>query len=315
MVRGVVGRRRHRACLDAAMKPRAICTSDQGPTAMVERLFDDDSLREFITHYFFRRPYSQAGAADWCRELGSWETIARLIENPASDLLIVKEGARWEGTRPTYEAARELHAGGHTVLVRHAERHDARLADVAAVFEQTFEGPVDIQIYCTPANQGGFGWHYDAEDVFILQSEGVKDYSLRKNTVNPWPLIETLPENMQYEREIMPLARCQLQAGDWLYIPNGYWHRARASEPSISLSVGVLTASALEVYRFLEARLVQSLLWRQRLPIAAAMLSRQEFSEGYRELFVHLGNDLLKILKDEKTVQEFLDSRARSQSQ
>ncbi len=83
---------------------------------------------------------------------------------------------------------------------------------------------------CLPRRPGtpGFSWHYDAEDVFIIQTAGEKEYSLRKNTVNPWPLEETLPADMQYERELMPLMRVLLRGGDLLYIPCGYWHKAEA---------------------------------------------------------------------------------------
>ena len=35
-----------------------------------------------------------------------------------------------------------------------------------------FAAPVDVHLYCTPAGQPGFGWHYDAEDVFVLQTAG-----------------------------------------------------------------------------------------------------------------------------------------------
>ena len=44
----------------------------------------------------------------------------------------------------------------------------------------------------------------------LCSASGRKTYSLRKNTVNPWPLEETLPADMKYEREIMPLMQCRL---------------------------------------------------------------------------------------------------------
>src|SRR5690606_2622412 len=133
-----------------------------------------------------------------------------------ADVLIVRSGERWsEERRPTAGEARSLFAEGYTLLVRHAERHDPALAKLAVEFRDAFHGVIDVHIYATPARQFGFGWHYDAEDVFILQAAGVKEYSLRKNTVNPWPLIETLPRDMRYEREIMPMFKCRLEAGDW----------------------------------------------------------------------------------------------------
>jgi ribosomal protein L16 Arg81 hydroxylase len=75
---------------------------------------------------------------------------------------------------------------------------------------------------------------------------------------------------MGHERELMPVPRCTLAAGDWLSIPAGYWHRTRALEESLSLSVGVLSATALDVYDALRRHLLSSLRWRQRLPAAGA---------------------------------------------
>jgi 50S ribosomal protein L16 3-hydroxylase len=130
--------------------------------------------------------------------------------------------------------------------------------------------------------------------VFVLQTCGSKEWEPRKNTVNPWPLVETLPADMRHEREIMPVLRCLLAAGDWLYIPHGYWHRTRAAEESISLSVGLRSAAALDVFDFLRGELLSSLKWRQRLPPAGAAspLGPEELSRRYRELFADLGADL-----------------------
>ncbi|HQU43617.1 MAG TPA: cupin domain-containing protein [Pirellulales bacterium] len=203
---------------------------------------------------------------------------------------------------------------GYTVLVRHAERGHAEIAELAAGFERDFRAAVDVHIYCTPADQHGFGWHYDAEDVFILQTAGSKEYSLRKNTVNPWPLVEALPSDMRYEREIMPLSRCLLSAGDWLYLPHGYWHKAEAREASLSLAVGVMSPAALDVLDFLRQRLPDSVRWRQRLPVVgeASPLTAEELLEQHREMFAELGADLAEWLGNEQLVRGFIASRGKS---
>jgi ribosomal protein L16 Arg81 hydroxylase len=163
-----------------------------------------------------------------------------------------------------------LSADGYTIVIRHCELHDPRIAGLAKIFSETFRAPVDVHVYATPPGSFGFSWHYDAEDVFIFQCAGEKEYWLRKNTVNPWPLEETLPTDMRYEREIMPLMRVILRAGDLLYIPCGYWHRAQTTtcaETAISLAVGVMSRSAIDVFDLLRKEVLHSLVWRQRLPI------------------------------------------------
>jgi ribosomal protein L16 Arg81 hydroxylase len=201
---------------------------------------------------------------------------------------------------------------GYTIIVRHAERRHAGLGELARSFEATFGGPVDIQIFATPAGSGGFSWHYDAEDLFILQTAGEKAYGLRKNTVDPWPLEETLPQDMRYEREIMPLMQVSLMAGDLLYLPCGYWHKAdaaRSMETAISLAIGVMSRTAMDVYDFMRRRIVDSLVWRQRLPIGGPAVGRgrEELDAAYRELFAQLGTDLAKMLADPRLAVDFLD--------
>jgi len=264
---------------------------------------------EFIEQYFLKLPFSRTGGcADLC-ELGGSEVLREVLASAEADVQVVRQGERWPEQRvPSFEEAAALHREGYTVLVRHAERHHPKLAALAAGFQREFAAPVDVHLYWTPPQTHGFGWHYDAEDVFILQTQGTKDYSLRKNTVNPWPLEETLPRDMKFEREVMPAFHCRLSAGDWLYIPNGYWHMARAEESSLSLAVGLMCPTALDVFDAIREGLPFDLLWRQRLPIVgeAAGLSSDELHARYRALFAQLAASLTETLENEAFREMFV---------
>jgi ribosomal protein L16 Arg81 hydroxylase len=217
-----------------------------------------------------------------------------------------RRGAQHAESPTSAAEARRLHDDGHTILVRHAEKHDRQLGQLAEAFARDLGGKVDVHVYATPAEQYGFGWHYDAEDVFILQTVGSKEYSLRKNTVHPWPLIETIPADMRYEREIMPLMRCLLAAGDRLYIPNGYWHMGAAREPSISLAIGVLSPAAIDIHDFAKRRLTQSLVWRQRLPVSEPSTPglQEQRREEMREILKRMAREATELYESD----EFLDA-------
>ncbi len=178
----------------------------------VQSIFGEFPLTTFIAEYLHRLPFSLAGSAAKACDLGTWDSLGLMLSPPEGDVFAVREG-RWHEGSPITElnAVRALVNDGHTVFIRHAERHHPGLAELAAAFEKAFLGPVNIHVFATPAGAPGFSWHYDAEDVFIIQTQGAKEYSLRKNTVNPWPLEETLPADMHYERELMPLMRVQLR--------------------------------------------------------------------------------------------------------
>src|SRR5262249_52195691 len=166
-----------------------------------------------MSQYYSRFPFACAGGAAEFASLGTWDTVQTILADKQVDVMIVRKGELLKRETPlSYDDARALHAEGATVVIRHSERHHTELHQLADDFSQAFRGRVDIHLYCTPTGQSGFGWHYDAEDVFIIQGFGSKEYSLRKNTVHPWPLVETIPRDMQYERETMPLMRCNLAA-------------------------------------------------------------------------------------------------------
>jgi ribosomal protein L16 Arg81 hydroxylase len=217
------------------------------------------------------------------RHLGDWPLVGRLVAHPDADVISGRQGQVAGEPVRNVEDARNALTAGRTVGLRHVQKIDDGLAALATEFETAFGGPVDIHLYCTPAAQPGFGWHYDAEEVFVLQTVGSKTWKLRKNTVNPWPLMENIPKNQRYEREISPVMSCRLEAGDWLYIPSGYWHATEAHDESISLSVGIRPTTALDLFDAIRARLAASMLWRQRLSMNGAF-SRQSADERTKEL-------------------------------
>jgi ribosomal protein L16 Arg81 hydroxylase len=268
----------------------------------VNALFGEVGLERFVEEHLHRLPLALPGtAAEACR-LGTWESLGELLAGAEVDAMVVRDGQRYAGEPPRdVAAARRLSDEGYTILVRHAERQLAEIAELARAFERAFLAPVDVHLYATPPGRHGFSWHYDAEDVFILQTTGAKEYSLRKNTVNPWPLEETLPADMQYEREQMPLARVLLGRGDLLYIPCGYWHKAEAhdaGEAAISLAVGVMSRAAIDVVDFLRGELAESLLWRQRLPVGARL-----DAQALAAILAPLGADLAKRLGDPRLAE------------
>lgn len=275
----------------------------------LQSILGDLPASQFLTDQYHRLPYSAAGKAASLCELGTWDALAAIVSQSHADTLVCRRNEQFGGSPPrSIEDARKLVNDGYTLLVRHAEQHDERLAALAAGFAADLGGAVNIHMYCTPGGQFGFGWHYDAEEVFIVQTTGRKEYLLRKNTVNPWPIEETLPADMHYEREIMPLMRCVLAAGDWLYIPSGYWHMGQSHETAISLAIGVQPRTAVELFDCLRPRILDSLLWRQRLPVMgdANPNGAVELEKAITEMIPQLAEDLTRLLSDPKFTDQYI---------
>lgn len=273
----------------------------------IESLFSGFTLSRFLEEHLHRLPFALHETAASVTKLASWEVLETIVSGGNADALLVRDADcrpvpnSWR--LPDLQLASE---DGWTIRVRHAQNHCQSIKEVAAAFEQTFRGPADVHIYVTPPGKQGLSWHYDAEDVFILQTSGEKEYLLRKNTVNPWPLVETMPRDMQYERELMPLSRVLLGAGDLLYIPCGYWHRTESPSTTtvaaISLAVGVMSRTATDLLPLMRAKFVDSLVWRQRLPVG----SETDRRERMRTMLAQVANDAARILNSEAFLEETL---------
>jgi 50S ribosomal protein L16 3-hydroxylase len=211
---------------------------------MIRTWLSGTPLETFLGTHFQREPFVQPSAAAASVGLLGWETVARLLES-RPDVIVVRN-ARPLPDHPALDApaAMALFAEGYSLVIRGCEGRDVGLRGLADSIGREIEGDVAVQAFATPGGFQSFGWHYDCEDVFILQTCGVKDYQLRRNTVNPSPTIDAMPRDMQFHRETSPVIACTLIAGDWLYIPWGWWHVARAIEDSLSLSIGVLSPAA-----------------------------------------------------------------------
>jgi ribosomal protein L16 Arg81 hydroxylase len=281
---------------------------------VIEQLLGDLSVRQFLEQIYTRAPHSRPAGAAGFTSFGGWPAVEAILRAPDVDAFLAREGQMWEGgRRPVFAQARELFAQGHTLVIRSAEKHDPELARLARGFHEDLAAPVNVHVYCTPAERSGFRWHYDPEDVFILQTQGTKEYQLRKNTVNPWPLLEQMPRDLKYEREVQPFWTCVLREGDWLYIPTGWWHSARGVEgDSITLAIGLMTPAAIAVLDVLKRELLASVLWRQRLPVSgtAAGASPEELLRAYQSVFKDLGRDLSRLLADESFARRFLEDRS-----
>jgi hypothetical protein len=182
-----------------------------------------------------RRAHAVPSVASVRSELFDWSAIERVLV-ACPDVLVVRESELLARPAPrTAHALRDLMALGAGVVVRRAQLQDAAMRELAGIFQREFSRSVQIQLFVTPARTRGFGWHYDAEDVIILQTVGSKTYYFRENTCTSADDADFLA----IRREVSPIAACTLAAGDALYLPRGMWHMAKALEDSLSISIGL----------------------------------------------------------------------------
>jgi len=256
--------------------------------SILEEMLSPLSLQEFSAEYLFRMPYAAPFKASRFKDLISWQILEDILKAEHDDCWLpyrgkLPEDPRLSSGKLTKTQMYEGFAQGRTILVRHAERSHPQLKSIADDFYKVFHDPVDIQLYGTPAQQEGFDWHFDAEEVFVIQSVGEKEFRLRANTTFPWPVPSSTPQHKFFAAERpSPEIRCWLKPGDWLYIPAGYWHKARAITPSFHLSVGIMSTTGVGMLQALLPKLTENPLWRRRLPLRAS--ATDTYQDHLREL-------------------------------
>jgi hypothetical protein len=173
-------------------------------------------VRAFFDKHFTRAPFAMPDHATLYTQDFSDADFAAMGEDSRARLRIVRDGQLvHDRARLSWAEAQAYSQGGHTLLVRHAERASATRQGLTEAFARVLHAPVDLQVYLTPDQSQAFGWPDDLEEVLIIQVRGGKEYTVRQNTLNPWPVWDNLPAEMCDDREPSRVRlTCRLEAGD-----------------------------------------------------------------------------------------------------
>ena len=231
------------------------------------------SLQSFADEVWDRRQLliSRSDGAFY-ESLFTFADVDRLIflarERPQELLTIVpkvKTAGAESRFRLNQVPVRELYRrfqSGDTIRISDIQASWPPLMRLAQDIVRTLTVRVDVNLYMTPANSQGFPTHVDYEDVFILQVGGAKEWFVYEADY-PWPVegLSYLSEQGGHstprrdENLLRQAENVVLEAGDFLYIPRGYPHRAVTSgRPSLHLTIGLhplywldLVQAALEI--------------------------------------------------------------------
>jgi len=111
---------------------------------------------------------------------------------------------------------------------------DPKMKRATELFEGYWNNFAGNNLYYTPPNAAGFAPHWDDVDAWLIQAEGVKEWSL-------WapPAGCELPRHYSIDFRLEELGDpdyvMRLEAGDVLYIPRGWIHAGRCDNEDYSL--------------------------------------------------------------------------------
>ena len=166
---------------------------------------------------------------------------------------------------------------GDTLIFDSVEEVHLPLREFAQSLERMLRGFVQINVYVSAGTSHGFTMHWDDHEIFVLQIAGRKNWRVYGPTLEV-PILEIADQPKPEGRE--PVFDKNIQAGDMLYLPRGWWHEARAiGEPTIHLSVSCRQPSALELARrMLDTAAGTDERLRENVPLYATGQEREEWS-------------------------------------
>jgi ribosomal protein L16 Arg81 hydroxylase len=236
---------------------RDIAPSLSPGTVTLEDLIAPVSLKDFRERYWEKEYLViSRGNPDFYRSFFSLADVDRCLFSRRSDprqvLTIVPPPQSPQ--KPTNHRNSEINpdrlysafSSGATIRLESVQESWPPVAVLANVIGESLDVGVNVNFYMTPPGSQGFKIHYDSHDAFILQVDGAKEWYIYEPEI-ALPVEKTvfrdLPEVVGYnisEESSRLQEKILLKAGDLLYIPRGFPHKAIAlATPSLHLTMGL----------------------------------------------------------------------------
>lgn len=206
------------------------------------------STARFLREYWQKRPLLVRGAFPAFAEPLSPREVLRLACSPdAESRIVVRNGRHWSLEHGPFTGARLSRRPRRdwTVLVQDTNHFSDRAAALLARFAFVPHARVDDLMVSYAVPGGTVGPHVDSYDVFLIQGTGRRRWQVsRQGDLEFVPGLDLrILARFRAEEEWV------LEPGDMLYLPPGIPHHGVALDPSLTLSVGFLAPSRLELQK------------------------------------------------------------------
>lgn len=203
-------------------------------------------------------------------------------------------------------------SGGSTLVLQGLHRTWAPLADFTRQLISDVGHPCQVNAYVTPASSRGFDPHYDVHDVFVIQIDGEKRWTIHE-PVHPDPLTTqpwTDHRQAVADRAALPPSLDEtLRPGDVLYLPRGWLHSATAlGGTSVHLTVGIAALTRFDIVEQLTAGSAKATELRRSLPLGLDLSNTEEL----RSIVETAIDDLTTHLRSASQATDIGDRLARS---
>lgn len=210
----------------------------------------------FLTDYWQKKPLLIKNAFPNFEEIISPDELAGLAcEEEVSSRVVVTQQNDWQICQGPFEDYDKFGDSHWQLLVQALNHWHPDSAHFIDAFRFIPDWRFDDLMASFATPHGGVGAHIDNYDVFIIQGEGQRHWTVgdkgqyaAKNDDPTTPLIEGFE----------PIIDVVLEKGDMLYIPPGYPHQGQTLTTAMSYSIGFRAPSQQELFSALADGLIDS---------------------------------------------------------
>jgi ribosomal protein L16 Arg81 hydroxylase len=253
----------------------------------LQDLLSPIQVRHFLAQYWGRKPLCIRGSSSKFDHLKfDLRTLESAIRNqePRDRMRVRFVGADNKVQAPPSDLLRfSIRDGEFTVCADWINDRFDRLGSFCAGIKSALSLPGTVFMTCYASPDGhGFGTHWDGQSSFILQLQGSKRWRFSSKPAVPWPpvvlanagvvpdMVDRYPwMHVQFpdEGDEAGFVEQVLAPGDVLYLPAGTWHRARAIDYSVALTMACVPMTAADfVGDLVRGHLSSSVNWRSNVP-------------------------------------------------
>jgi hypothetical protein len=231
-------------------------------------------------------------------ELFSWDTLNRvllLMRNHLGSpgLRLIKAGkdispGEYFGSfahgpdtvhREDWQKIQKALREGATLKLTGADELHEPIRELCRALEFELRSRVHANVYAGWFTHRGFNTHWDDHDVIILQIEGRKRWRIfRPNRKHP----VSEDRRLKLQAPSRPCWKGELQPGDILYIPRGWWHDAKpVGEPTLHITFGIYRQTGLDLARAMVSSLSELEHIRADLPMFGTVQDQKAYMRAF----------------------------------
>lgn len=208
---------------------------------MLSKSFDAD---EFKASIWQKKPAIFRGMFPNFKDPLSADELAGLALEPGVDSRIVhSDHGQWNLIHGPFEAYDTLGDSHWSLLVQAVNEHFPPARKILNAFNWMPSWRLDDLMVSFSTPDGGVGAHIDQYDVFIIQGEGKRRWSVGPRGEYD---IHTPHPDLKQIAGFEPILDEVLESGDVIYIPAGFPHKGVSVTASLNYSVGFRAPSQAE---------------------------------------------------------------------